>query len=1170
MKLILLLAFASLALTSAALAAPVKEFTFSFEEKLGHAWSSDLLKRTIEATEPAGLFPDRVALTLDGKPAAVQLDRVETFPDGSIKHAEVWFSADLPAGAKRTATLRSVDKPQPVPENEGAPTATPKGNILELTNAWTIVRLPLGKWSTPADAKTVGEVSAALTKHLGLPANADAGCAMAKDSMPGPLLGVKLPSGKWIADARLKAAEKIDIDPPGLIQKVGPETPAGRLTGFESSITAQGPLFVRVHIDYTFEGGGTYAVDVTLRRDESMVRIDERFEKAGALILPMGSGFRPTAALYECNKPVPDGRSLPITYDKPASIGNLVGWNFYFQKIAPALLLSGDAGGDIVGLVSTDADWLPYPYNQALNLCSEPAPFDGVVARASLASGHRHWAIYVGKTADFPAGPKQGKDFYRWWTHRTMLTLDKVSQWQVEWPGMDQIAFPHTFFDAKDLPAIRKSLQAEPTVQALLKREGPFQLSDKRMTDIAARYLITGDAVLLPQIKAAGEGLAYLDHFMKMHLDESGPLSDDQVGGMAVSDEMLKRCIGIEFLLGSDQLTPAEKHAILVKLAFMVHVIHDPFWMPPNHPFLPQTHAPYPAYVQGTPNQKHCYISARGMLESALTGHPDLPRWTAHTLEEYERCLPGSVAESGVHAESPFYSSRDTMRFGPFWRALTRAGVKGPVVDQWLTRLAKTFEYMGDMTTPPEPRMGGVRVYHPLGRSSPGVIDPTFIIGADPWAKDNPALASRMRWLWEQQGKPSPYIMDTTGGRNISLTLLAAVSMFDAKPLEKPPLTSKRWDGMGAILRSRVGSGDESNVVFRHDPFGWDLYETNNGGVYFYGKGAPLLPRFGAYWTQPNLMSIPFGNRIQFASGETTEEWTNAIGNTTDYASLGIVADSVAGITEVKDWRRSVLFAKDLDRDDPVYVLVRDQVMRPNSATALHWWVMSKAVQPEGVNKMGVIATKQNEATWLANLGKNWKDAPKLTGQLQHFEGQCGVDLDLFIAQPANPVIVTDAMGVGPNLAYCVNKDLFEYQQLVRIEQPAMKDYLTLLTPRWPASKPREYRTIADGCGVAIQQAGAATADYLFLADKAVTYKDKSVDFTGLQGIARRGPGNQLRLMVAGGKISVDGATLESTSPAAIYCDGKSVRIFSSEPKAAKFTPSPALKSLPVNVETTP
>jgi hypothetical protein len=76
---------------------------------------------------------------------------------------------------------------------------------------------------------------------------------------------------------------------------------------------------------------------------------------------------------------------------------------------------------------------------------------------------------------------------------------------------------------------------------------------------------------------------------------------------------------------------------------------------------------------------------------------------------------------------------------------------------------------------------------------------------------------------------------------------------------------------MGAIFRSQPESEFECNLLFRHDPFCWDLYAVNNGAVYFYGKGAPLLQRFGGYWSHSFggawMMDIPFGNRLEFAQG---------------------------------------------------------------------------------------------------------------------------------------------------------------------------------------------------------------------------------------------------------------------------------------------------------------
>ena len=58
--------------------------------------------------------------------------------------------------------------------------------------------------------------------------------------------------------------------------------------------------------------------------------------------------------------------------------------------------------------------------------------------------------------------------------------------------------------------------------------------------------------------------------------------------------------------------------------------------------------------------------------------------------------------------------------------------------------------------------------------------------------------------------------------------------------------------------------------------------------------------------------------------------------------------------------------------------------------------------------------------------------------------------------------VLTDAASTG-KFPYCANPALFETQELVRVSQPAGKDYLTLFVPRWPKSSPPEYRAIADG-----------------------------------------------------------------------------------------------------------
>jgi len=437
-----------------------------------------------------------------------------------------------------------------------------------------------------------------------------------------------------------------------------------------------------------------------------------------------------------------------------------------------------------------------------------------------------------------------------------------------------------------------------------------------------------------------------------------------------------------------------------------------------------------------------------------------------------------------------------------------------------------------------------------------------------------------MRWAWEQQGKPSADIMGSTGGRNIALTLLAFSQ--PAQPLADTPLRSRRYEGMGAIFRSHPEGDYESNVLFRHDGFCWDLYAVNNGAVYFYGKGAPLLPRFGGYWGHGHggawMMDLPFGNRLEFASGNN-----NCFGSTTAFAALGPVADYTAGATNDTHWARAVLFSKDADRDDPVYLLVRDDVSRPDAATSVNWWIMTRNVAPEGLAKPGVVPINITHEEWVRNMGKNWANAlkakprapapenpddaptppaapetmPVLTGQRHHFPGMCGVDVDLFIAAPADPHILTDAASTG-KIPYCQAPGLYETQQLVRISQPAGKPYLTLITPRWPDSARPTYRTIADGAGVAVSSPGRE--DRLFLGADPITYNDAVVQIAARGGFARKGGALPLRLMVLDGAITAGGITLAAKEPAALVYDGKAITLYCAKGVEPDVTLAPALR----------
>jgi len=1146
------------------------EQTFTFEEHLGYAWEADAVHRTIQVPEAGRLFADRAALYHNGAPVPVQFDAVQRHPDASLRSAAVWFRTALPTNGKESFVLKDAVPPEALRTDL---TVTTRGNVLELRNAFTAVRLPASRWNVPDGLTKSKEVAAVLAARLGVPPDPDG-------RLPGPLLGVRMPSGAWAAPCAIE--------------------PSKAFLGYTTEVLARGPVFTRVRVRYAFAAKGAYALTVTLRAADALVRFDEAYEKAGRLVVDLYTDLRPTRVAHKrsCRGGYGD---KPLSFDKSARLVELSGWDIYIPGWAPVIALDGGASGDFLGLLSTDMNWR-HPSLQRMTLTAGPGP--SLLAEGSLASGTRHWGIYAGTAeavrkmarTDEPVG----KAFQRWWNRRVALPLDKFVSWRLVWPGMETLAFPHTFFDRKEMEEIRRRFRAAPEITEFLtldKRPDKFwwwckyrltlaKAPKERLealeacktrygkkglpwTLLVAAYLYTGDDAYLRQFLERVPGrrpedslLDQLDRRVKLALTGCGQL-EGPLNSMILSDWFLLSYQKLELLLGSDLRTSDEKKRVLTKLAFMAYLLNDPMYMPPSYP--KNRPGPYPGYETGTPNQRHHHWANMGIVACMLPGHPDREKWIRNAVDQHLVNMPWILAENGVFQESPFYTARDTSRFGPFDLAMTRAGVKD--LDAMMEREKRGFRYLADMLTPPDARLGGRRVYYPFGRAYTGVVDPTFMIGVQPWASSDEDYGRLMRWCWEAQGKYPPDVMGTTGGRDVSFTLIGFSRLLQYRPLDRCPLTSRRHVGMGVVFRSQTDSTFESNAVFRHGPFAHELSFAgeNEGGVYLYGKGAPLLPlstNISAGGQGRMTFTGPaFGNRLQFLQGGN-----RARGTIAQYALLGDQADHAVGITNDKCWRRDVLLAKDHDRGDPVYLLVHDEPSRKDAATALHWWIASGKVAPNGYEKPGVVTAKITDSQWLAKLGRNWAEAaaagapppPKLTGQRHHFTGQCRVDLDLYIAAPTEPKIVTDAACVAAHYLYSINPKLHENLHLVRIEQSPCLPYLTLFIPRWPGSEAPTYATIADGKGVLVRWGNRS--DRLFLGPTPIAYADDAVKFEGRAGYVRQHGAAPLRMMVAEGKVAAAGVTLTSQEPAALVYDGDEIIVTSPAGADPLIGLAPAMK----------
>ncbi|MHB9134358.1 MAG: hypothetical protein ACYDBB_25075 [Armatimonadota bacterium] len=1115
------------------------------EEHLGYAWDSDLVHRDIALNKAGQLFPGRVALYQDKRMIPMQLDGVTAYPDGSIKTATVWFRTDLPAKGRRAFTLRALTgKQAPMGVQQTDVTLKTVHDVIEITNAHTGIRLPAAGTAILTDSDKV---------------------------VNGPILGIKLASGQWTAPTRISIA--------------------GAFQGCTIKIIDMGLIFIRARIEYRFADEGKYTATYTVRSGEPLVRVDEQYTKAGEFSWDLYPGLQPKQLADHVRAENFDVK--PISYEKTNTLPSFVGWDYYLTDRSMVMAFCGGPADDLLGLLTTDSDWLPFPYKNMWEMSAEPGPKLNV--KGSLAAGQRHYAVLVGKGADYP---DTSKAVYRWWHRHIDLPLDKVANWQLVWPNMEKIAFPHTFFGKEDIPGIRQRLQADPESVKFMTAlrddprspNSPYYWNDIKqkaekgetpelrakcadyiakyapkgivcsVSDQVAWYLYSGDDLYLRQLREDAPAremespFGFLKAIERAYLDGLGAASEHRMHGMELCDRLFMRLVGMDLVLGSE-LTPEERRENLTHLAFLNYLLYDTLWLPVNHPYYGDG-SEYIGYAQGTENQKQGIWMLRGMTAAMLTNHPRHAAWLKQALDDNARNMPYQINKAGTFYESANYSPRTTSRIPPFWIAMTRAGGKDE--GGWMDAAKMTFQFLGDQLTPPDPRFKGIRAYHPFGRGEPGNVDSTLLEGVSPWGLTDTAHGERMRWLWESMGKPP---IDHGGGRDTSLHLLAASYPFKAP--ESCPLTSRRWEGFGAVLRSNAGTDFESNVVVKHGAFCWAMGD-NQGSVVFWGKDAPLLPRFGAWWMAQKdqmMMQAPhFNNRIIFAQGDNTD-----FGEVTDYAGLGAVADYAVSRNNAGDWQRGVLFAKDLSKDDPVYLLVRDDVSR-NCPTAVHWWFMTKDVLPEGPHGKPVVDFRPNdEPKWIANIGTHWKDAPKLTGPVQHFTGAWGVDVDMVIARPANPSYVVDAAGVGPGIPYCADNQYQDCMKLVRVEG-GPQGYTTLLVPRWPGSAAPEYRSIAEGAGVAVKWTGGE--DRLFLADKVVTFTDEAVQFNAQAGFARRGPAAPLRLMVVNGSITANGITLTCPGKATLLFDGKTITVTcATQVEDVKVSLPDKLKDVKVTVE---
>lgn len=540
------------------------------------------------------------------------------------------------------------------------------------------------------------------------------------------------------------------------------------------------------------------------------------------------------------------------------------------------------------------------------------------------------------------------------------------------------------------------------------------------------------------------------------------------------------------------QLTAADRAELRRLCAFVAYRQSEPY------------QSPYGTGVHlMNPNMTTMAIEARIAAASLIKDHPDFAVWTDEAFNRLNEYFDRYTTASGAPYETPHYTLGGTMDWSMKANQMFIDAGVGDALDSELFRRSMRF-IIQCWITPPDPRFNGHRVIVPFGNTSYQSVPPDAGERFVRYFMDrDPELASQLQWFANQTLPPDKQI--------------------DLVQSQAPSLRSGWYKDYGVVFRHGAGTPHESFMhLLAGRTFGHYEAETDQMAYTIYAKGFPIHLHFGN-GVFPMLFRPWLRNRVSFdmkveamernpidtvaAAFSDESDYAHAVRETNQLMPLEgeypLEVEKTGGWTEeeyarrrrhvltwdapenfmpLTIWHRQIMMLKDADPKGPNYYVLRDTFDgRPTKPTDLNLWFLA--------NEM----TRQ--------------------GDVFHFDGQIGVDMDVYVNTPAPGSFEphTDRYGhrlhpyrleTGHDLSQFPDGKRGEHQLLLRIGQPAGAGYLTVLYPRLKGSDPpATYRRIGDG---AVRVETPLSTDYVFMDSTRRRTEVDGIAFTGCCGAVRQ------------------------------------------------------------------
>lgn len=1067
-------------------------------EHLGRPWTGELLHYRFNTAAP---LPRACRLSVTdetgkSRDAAVQIDRAAgEQPDGQNAY-DLYCVADLaPYGNIKIQLFKG---------RAGAGLADP---------------LPF-----KTNGKTITASSGAL--EIQVPDSITDGRGLSEVQVPSPLL-------------RIRNSRQDGWGGAGVFTNVG------ELQELKTAVTARGPVFMDIALEYRFSQG-SYLVSLRLIRDQPLVlwRDETRHDNPAAMLTwNFTPGFSPKAVFPCLGK---DSQGRPTRTAQP--VKTIVAWGVGLQPGSPWMELhpstsfaarvgmtqppvektDGDAGhsaeptasGWVIGLFSGfPRDWkivesqhpvVPFWYSLPL---VKPTPATNVLFELPLFGGKRAFGFSVDDRADGTAirSIQYGQ-----------TPLDEVKEFVLDYDGDMQDTFPHRLFDeaarrecaaalntnspfyagirkAQDSCAVALASQKFSEVTDWLNAWeldtaqiwGPWQDSE-----LIKAALYSRDDALAPLLRAGAMASArkFTRHFFEPVQSDRTWLSTWFSGehGLSVVDS------------GSRYLEPEQFRRVRARVLFLAYKMASEMFE-------------YSRTGRGAPlNMCRTHINGfLGTIAVLYPHHPKAREWIETAKKEMVYELTELSGPNGGWVEAPHYMTVSMDYLVAFALGLARAGEDDLLYHE---RLKQTVRWLARISTPRDARYGNRRHFPEIGNTYRNEGSVLFSLMARAWRQRDPIYADEMQWIWNEMGCPMWFHI----GGVVPLTEGYREALVDrAPPPDSPPAWKSEWFvDSGVVLRSHFGT-DRENYLYLIQGNLHEHYDKDNGSFILWGKGRPLCEDWG-YNCGPGG-PISEHNRMDIG-GE---------GRVTEFAALGS-ADYVH--SRQGPWDRQILFVKDADPLGPSYYLLRDStaVSGTNTwgagVTPFRLWPTSPYVAGTGTNE------------WRLWINVDTNSCLPAAGRLVTATGRDDVDLDIWfddaslqllrkVRQPAEDgksesdlPWLYDAQRktvwviTGDNKGYWGSTGLEQRELLMRV--PRGQNVVAMLYPRLRGERKPEVRSFADDR--ALEIVSPQGTDYVFLSLDRMEEKARGIRFSGTAGVLQRRAAGQVLSLAAAGEI-VDG-----------------------------------------------